>query len=87
MRSTLAGDLGRPAQDNPGVMEQEVLEMVQRTAPPGNAQAVLDAMDEFSRTGKGLLINIGDTKSVLVEAVIAERQPKVITCCICKACI
>ena len=77
---------GALPQDNPGVMEQEVLEMVQRTAPQGNAQAVLDAMDQFVRSGKGLLINIGDTKSLLVEAVIAERQPKVVPCHTCKAC-
>ena len=58
-------------------MEQKVLDIVKRTVPQGDAQGVLDAMDNFVRSGKGLLINIGDTKAVLIEAVVARRQPKV----------
>ena len=54
-----------------------MLDMIKRDVPQGNVQAVLDAMDAFVRAGKGMLINIGDAKSGLVESVIAECKPMV----------
>lgn len=60
----------------PGSLEQEVLNVVQQTAPEGNAQAVLDAIDNFV-SEKGVLINIGDVKGALVESVVTRCQPKV----------
>ena len=48
--------------------------MVQQTAPEGNAQAVLNAIDNFV-SDQGVLINIGDIKGALVESVVTRRQP------------
>lgn len=64
-------------QANPGEIEQLVLDFVKQTTPQGDAQAVLNAIDHFVSSGKGFLMNIGDTKAKLVEAVIAQYKPTV----------
>lgn len=61
----------------PGELEQKVLEMVKRTTPQGNAQAVLDAIDSYNTSGSMPLIDIGDIKGALVESVLAKYKPQV----------
>lgn len=60
-------------------MEQEVLQIVKQSTAQGDAQAVLDVMDNFVSSGKGMLINIGDAKTGLVDSVIAKHKPMVST--------
>lgn len=54
-----------PDQAHSGQMEQEVLQIVRQSTAQGDAQAVLDVMDNFVSSGKGMLINIGDAKTGL----------------------
>lgn len=58
--------------------EQKVLEMVLKTAPFGDPQAVLDAIDNYGWS-TGFLMNIGDRKGAVMEAALHRCQPKV--CC------
>lgn len=58
--------------------EQKVLEMVLKTAPSGDPQAVIDAIDNYAWS-TGFLMNIGDRKGAIMEAALHECQPKV--CC------
>jgi len=59
-----------------GQLEQQVLDYVKKSAPQGDSQAVLDAIDSFV-SDKGMLINIGENKGRLVESVINQHQPMV----------
>lgn len=59
-----------------GQKEQEVLDMVLRTVPAGNPQAVLDAIDHYGWT-TSFLMNIGDRKGAIVDTVVEKHQPKV----------
>ena len=59
-----------------GHLEQQVLDYVKQSAPQGDSQAVLDAIDSFV-SDKGMLINIGKSKGRLVESVISQHQPMV----------
>jgi len=59
-----------------GQLEQQVLDYVKKSAPQGDSQAVLDAIDSFV-SDKGMLINIGKNKGRLVESVISQHQPMV----------
>lgn len=52
--------------------------MVLETTPPGDAQAVVDAIDNYAWSS-GFLMNIGDRKGAIVEAALHRCQPKV--CC------
>lgn len=61
-----------------GQKEQRVLDMVLKTAPPGDAQAVVDAIDSYAWSN-GFLMNIGDRKGAIMEAALLRCQPKV--CC------
>ena len=51
--------------------------MVRQTVPQGDAQGVLDAIDQHVKAGKAHLMNIGDIKGRLVEDAIARYQPLV----------
>ena len=59
-----------------GQLEQQVLDHVKKSAPQGDSQALLDAIDSFV-SDKGMLINIGENKGKLVESVIHQHQPMV----------
>ncbi|KAA6421748.1 MAG: catechol O-methyltransferase [Trebouxia sp. A1-2] len=59
-----------------GQLEQEVLDHVKKSAPQGDSQAVLDAIDSFP-SDKGFLINIGKNKGRLVESVMNQHKPMV----------
>ncbi len=59
-----------------GQLEQQVLDHVKKSAPQGDSQAVLAAIDSFV-SDKGMLINIGENKGRLVESVINQHQPMV----------
>ena len=50
--------------------------MIIRTVPPGNPDAVLNAIDEYGWT-TGFLMNIGDRKGAIMDRVIDKHQPKV----------
>lgn len=52
--------------------------MVLKTTPPGDAQAVVDAIDSYAWS-TGFLMNIGDRKGAIMEAALHRCQPKV--CC------
>ena len=54
-----------------------MLEMVLRTTPAGNPQAVLDAIDHYA-WNRGFLMNIGDRKGAIVDNVIEHHHPKVL---------
>ena len=61
-----------------GQKEQKVLDMVLKTAPPGDSQAVIDVIDNYAWS-TGFLMNIGDRKGAIMEAALHRCQPKV--CC------
>lgn len=61
-----------------GQKEQKVLEMVLKTAPSGDPQAVIDVIDNYA-WNTGFLMNIGDRKGAVMEAALHRCQPKV--CC------
>ena len=52
-----------------------MLELVLRTAPPGNPDAVLNAIDDYGWK-TGFLMNIGDRKGAILDRVIEKYQPK-----------
>lgn len=52
------------------------LEYVRQHATQGDAQSVVDAMDEFAYT-KTWMMNIGDVKGAIVDAEIEKAKPQV----------
>jgi len=61
-----------------GQEEQNVLDMVLRTTPPGNPEAVLDAIDNYG-WNSDFLMNIGDRKGAILDKAVQKRQPQVST--------
>ncbi len=61
-----------------GQKEQNVLDMVLKTTPPGNPEAVLDAIDNFG-WNSDFLMNIGDRKGAILDKALQKRQPQVST--------
>ena len=61
-----------------GQKEQNVLEMVLRTTPPGNPEAVLDAVDKYGWNSE-FLMNIGDRKGAILDKALQKCQPQVST--------
>ena len=59
-----------------GQKEQNVLDMVLRTTPPGNPEAVLDAIDNYGWSSD-FLMNIGDRKGAILDKALHKRQPQV----------
>ncbi|DBA84135.1 TPA: hypothetical protein ACH3X1_006611 [Trebouxia sp. C0004] len=59
-----------------GQKEQNVLDMVLRTTPPGNPEAVLDAIDNYG-WNCDFLMNIGDRKGAILDQALQKRQPQV----------
>lgn len=59
-----------------GQKEQEVLDMVVRTVPAGNPQAVLDAIDNYG-WNVGFLMNIGDRKGAFIDSALDKYRPQV----------
>ena len=64
-----------------GQKEQQVLEMVLKTTPSGDPQAVLDAIDNHAWT-TGFLMNIGDRKGAIMDEALYRCQPKVHSTCL-----
>ena len=69
-----------------GKKEQAVLDMVKQTTPPGDPQAVLDAIDNFAWSRQGFLMNIGDVKGAILDSVIDQYHPTVSTSLLHEAC-
>lgn len=61
-----------------GQKELNVLDMVLRTTPPGNPEAVLDAIDNYG-WNSDFLMNIGDRKGAILDKALQKRQPQVST--------
>ncbi len=55
-----------------------MLDMVLRTTPPGNPEAVLDAIDNYG-WNSDFLMNIGDRKGAILDKAVQKRQPQVST--------
>lgn len=55
--------------------EQQALDYVLRTAKPGDVDAAIAAIDEFASKQK-FLINVGDEKGAILDAVIERAAPK-----------
>jgi len=55
-----------------------VLDMVLRTTPPGNPEAVLDAVDKYGWNSE-FLMNIGDRKGAILDKALQKCQPQVST--------
>lgn len=59
-----------------GQKEQQVLDLVLKSTPSGNPQAILDAIDNYAWTS-GFLMNIGDRKGAIMDEALHRYQPKV----------
>jgi catechol O-methyltransferase len=57
--------------------EQAVLDVVRRTVPKGDAQGVLDAMDQFGRAQQ-FLMNVGDEKAPILREAFAQSRGKLV---------
>lgn len=67
----------------PGQKEQAVLDLVRRSTPQGDPQAVLDVIDNYAWSKCPSLMNIGDVKGTILDSVIEQHQPTVCTCISC----
>ncbi|DBA84137.1 TPA: hypothetical protein ACH3X1_006611 [Trebouxia sp. C0004] len=79
LRRFLSGGPRGPSpmqQQYSGQKEQNVLDMVLRTTPPGNPEAVLDAIDNYG-WNCDFLMNIGDRKGAILDQALQKRQPQV----------
>ncbi|KAG6577833.1 Catechol O-methyltransferase [Phytophthora cinnamomi] len=73
------GYQGMPPPPRPGEFEavgDKCLEYVRQHATSGDAQSVVDAMDDFAYT-KSWMMNIGDVKGAIVDAEIEKAKPQV----------
>lgn len=59
-----------------GQKEQAVLDIVVRTVPAGNPQAVLNAIDNYG-WNDGFLMNIGDRKGAILDSALEKCRPQV----------
>ncbi len=55
--------------------ESDVVEFVEKTAPAGDVDAAINAIDTFAYKQK-FLINVGDKKGLLLDAVVDRVKPK-----------
>ncbi len=55
--------------------ESDVVECVEKTAPAGDVDAAINAIDTFAYKQK-FLINVGDRKGLLLDAVVDRVKPK-----------
>ena len=55
--------------------ESDVVEYVEKTAPAGDVDAAINAIDTFAYKQK-FLINVGDKKGLLLDAVVDRVRPK-----------
>lgn len=56
--------------------EEQLLDHVRKTAPAGDAQAVLDVIDQYAWSGHWYM-NIGDVKGKILDEAVDEANPTV----------
>lgn len=67
---------GHPSVPGGPTKEEVLLEHVKKTAPAGDAQAVLNAIDKYAWSGSWYM-NIGDVKGKILDAAVDKADPTV----------